>query len=155
MNTALGQWAAGVAAAAVFSAAAMAVTPDGKAKKILSLVCGCVLILAALRPILTLDSLSYAHALASYREQAQALLEQTEKETDRLSRTIIEEECAAYILDKAKEKGEDVGEISVTVQWGGDCWYPVEMHTEKPVSSVLSAVIAAELGIPEERQLCG
>ena len=69
-----------------------------------------------------------------------------------LNRSIIEDKCRAYILDKADEIGAELSEVTVTAQWSSDgYWYP---HEAEIVSSAaddqksrLSDYIQTQLGI--------
>ena len=88
-------------------------------------------------------------------EAARAVAEGAGEEADRLNRTIIERECAAYILDKADALGLAVSSAAVTARWSEEgFWYPWESRAACSESDreTLSAVIEAELGIPAERQ---
>ena len=72
-----------------------------------------------------------------------------------INQTIIERECAAYILDKADALGLAVSSAAVTARWSEEgFWYPWESRAACSESDreTLSAVIEAELGIPAERQ---
>ena len=91
--------------------------------------------------------------MAKYRENALAVSAQGQEISDRLSRTIIEEECRAYILDKAAAMGLQLGDASVTLKWSSQgLWYPVGCRLCGEYSAELENVISAELGIPPEGQ---
>ena len=93
--------------------------------------------------------------MARYGEAARSVAGEAGQEADRLNRTIIELECAAYILDKADALGLAVSSAAVTARWSEEgFWYPWESRAACSESDreTLSAVIEAELGIPAERQ---
>lgn len=159
MTELLGQWIIGLAGAALFSAAAMALTPKGRVRDVTRLVCGVVTALALISPVKQLDMSLYSMNLAQYRQELEKKTEAVTQAGNRLSRAIIQEECCAYILDKAQVLGMDVGNVSVTVKWGDEqeLWYPYEVSLEGAADSAgrqaLARTIEAELGIPEERQV--
>ena len=96
-----------------------------------------------------------AERLARYGEAARAVAEGAGEEADRLNRTIIERECAAYILDKADALGISAADAAVTARWSEEgFWYPWESRVSCPEGgrAALSEAIEAELGIPPERQ---
>ena len=75
---------------------------------------------------------------------------------EELNRAVIEEECAAYILDKAAQCGVSLADAQVTLQWSTDgYWYPyaVRLVTSGAAeNSRLAQTIEADLGIPRARQ---
>ena len=115
-----------------------------------------VLVAAALlSPVVELDMQALPEAIARYGEAARAVADGAEEEADRLNRTIIERECAAYILDKADALGLSASEASVTARWSEEgFWYPWECRVScaEGGRAALSRAIEAELGIPPERQ---
>jgi len=151
------EWVRAIAGAALICAAASALTPKGKVKGILKLVCGIVLIMAMINPLLdgTLPELSLD--LSAYRQKADEIIGEAEEKENGLSRRIIEGEMEAYILDKARSLGATLESVEVAVKWGDEgCWYPheVTITAELPPreKSLISNSIEAELGIPGERQ---
>ena len=114
-----------------------------------------IVLLALISPLYSLDTGALARAMARSRETELALSQQAEQAAQRLSRSIIEEECAAYILDKAAETGITLDAASVTARWDEDgFWYPWEARLDGADGSKkqLAPVIEAQLGIPEARQ---
>ena len=151
----LRQWILGMAGAAALCAAALALTPPGRVQKVQKLVCSMVMLLALISPLYSLDTGALARAMARSRETELALSRQAEQAEQRLSRSIIEEECAAYILDKAGETGVTLDAASVTARWDEDgFWYPwqAQLDGAQDCRRQLAPVIEAQLGIPEARQ---
>ena len=72
MTEALRSWIVGIAGAAMVTAVAMTVTPDGRVKKVVSLVCGLMTVVALIRPIVGFDYGSFSGYLAQYKTEAQA-----------------------------------------------------------------------------------
>jgi len=156
MTETIRNWILSLGGAAVLGALALAITPEGPVRSVVRMLCGVVMALALISPLLRMDMDTYSLSLAEYREKVAGLTGSLEDTRDRLRRTIIEEECAAYIWDKAQELGIQAGQAEVAVKWGDDCWVPWEAHMRFAVSgsqrSALSYILEAELGIPAERQ---
>lgn len=147
------QWVLGLAGAALCCAVLTEITPKGSVKNVVKALCGMVMALALVSPLLKADGGSYALNMAKYRENAQAVSMQGKEISDRLSRTIIEEECRAYILDKAAVLGAELSEAAVTLKWSSEgLWYPVGCRLTGEYSAALETAIAAELGIAPDAQ---
>ena len=142
---------------AVLCAAVTSICPEGNVKKICSLTCSIVMITAALKPLAGFDFNEYAVQLAHYREMGAALTESSQELDNRLNRLVIEEECSAYIWDKAREYGVELTDVSVAAAWSTDgFWYPegavISCPDPAAASQALSGVIERELGILESAQ---
>lgn len=151
----LTEWLRALVGSAVFCALALALCPEGRPKRVLRAACGVVMAAALLSPVVELDMQALPEAIARYGEAARAVADGAEEEADRLNRTIIERECAAYILDKADALGLSASEVSVTARWSEEgFWYPWECRVScaEGGRAALSRAIEAELGIPPERQ---
>lgn len=152
-----GEWVRGIAGAALICAAATALTPRGKVKNVLKLLCGIVLIIAMINPILKQDFLNMSMDMSEYRKQADEIIGKSKENENSLSRTIIEDELETYILDKAKSLNVELKSVEVTVKWGDEgCWYPYEVSLKADIPErekyLISNSIEAELGVPSERQ---
>lgn len=152
-----GSWVRAIAGAALICAAAGALTPKGRVKGVLKMVCGLVLILSILQPLVGSDLGSMSLDISEYRRQAEEITGSAAQKENGLSRAIIEEELNAYILDKAAGLQIPLQAVSVVMKWGeGDCWYPHEVSLTGVLplreKERLTAEIEAELGIPRERQ---
>ena len=96
--------------------------------------------------------------ISEYRREAEELTQGAEKNSNQLSRTIIENELEAYILDKAKEMGEIPTSLALEMKWSSEgYWYPETASINAAGMSVtaknrLKNLIEAELGIPAEKQ---
>jgi hypothetical protein len=136
---------------ALLCAAASALTPRSRVKGVVRLACTLAMTVTLLLPLCRLDMDSYAAALARTRETMRGAGQNGAESADRLRRTIIEQECAAYISDKGLELG--LGEIAVRVlaKWGDAFWYPHEVWLETEPSEALTKWIEGELGVPRER----
>ncbi len=156
MTEALRSWVIGIAGAAMVTAAAMTVTPEGKVKKIVALICGLMTVLVLLKPLTGFDYASFSKYLTQYRNDAEAFSSNIESENENLKRRIIEDKCQAYILDKGKSLGITELAVTVTAEWSEDgFWYPIGAslvtNANGETRDKLSQGIEAELGIsPEE-----
>ena len=156
--SAITAWIRALAGAAVFCAIALALCPEGRPKRVLRAACGVVMAAALLSPALGLDMQALPEAVARYGEAARSVAGEAGQEADRLNRTIIERECAAYILDKAEELGANVSGVKVQAQWNLDgLWVPYSAEIDLPdigsAKAALEGMIQNELGIPAERQM--
>ncbi len=110
-----------------------------------------ILILVMLRPLVTLRLEDLA---VSYDVWEERTAEQTEQLTqDNLSsmEALIEEECSAYISEKAAQLGLTVNaEVLCEVRDGVP--FPAEVTLDIPYNEMLSHTIAADLDIPYEKQ---
>ncbi len=153
MGELLRSWVLGLGGAAVFCAVMTELCPKGQVRTLVKMLCGAVMSLALISPLLKLDTESYSLNLAKYRFEAEAAASEGREAANAWSRTIIEEDCRAYILDKAALLGVDAADVSVTLKWSGEgFWYPVECSMDCGYNSGLAAIIESGLGIAEENQ---
>ncbi len=149
-------WLLTLTAAACISSAALALTPEGAPKRWVKLVCGFVMLLALLSVVRGFDYDAFSLNLAKYRQEGEAIAGKAASDASDRTRFIIERQCEAYILGKARELGADV-EVRVTAGWNeGGVWVPVtaELSGRVPddVRLSLTRVIESELGIASARQ---
>jgi stage III sporulation protein AF len=158
MTAALREWILGLCGAALVCALALAVCPKGRVCAVLRVVCGAVMAIALLKPVIGIDFAAYSEALEKYRTEAEAAAGSVRDRKDILSRTIIEDECAAYILDKAAERNVALSAVKVRAVWSEDgFWYPYEATLSGPGAEkgndMLAEIIEADLGVPRDRQV--
>lgn len=118
---------------------------------------GTALAIAVLGGAVRFDYAAYAASLRREMLAQQPETTQIQAETRRLSRLLIEEECAAYIRDRAQSLGVVLTDVKVTLAWNtSGFWYPVQTELTTPSgsgrSSALSAWIQSELGVAEDAQ---
>lgn len=150
-------WILSLTATALFCSVAMAVVPKGRTAGVLRLVCGIALTLALTAPLLKVDPAEYLAEAASFSQMYREITEAAEEQAESQYRGIIEEESAAYIWDKAERCGIVLTSVSVTAEWDAvtENWLPHTASvslTAETIPAELSAAIAADLGIPVERQ---
>ena len=154
---AIGQWIVGLAASALLTGAALALTPRGRVRNVLKLVTGAVMVIALVSPLTRFNLDLFSVNAEQLREQLRAVQSNVAQAGNELSRDVIEQECAAYILDKAQGLGIKLEAVSVTAKWGDEgVFYPYEAHITARLSpdekGALARAIEAELGIAPERQ---
>ncbi len=155
MTETLRSWVIGIAGAAMVTAVAMTVTPEGKVKKIVALICGLMTVIALLKPVIGLDFAGFSKHLAQYRNDAETFTSEIASENENLTRCIIEERCEAYILDKGNSLGITDLDVAVTLEWSEEgCWFPsganLVTNADTQTRGKLGGSIEAELGIPQE-----
>ncbi len=152
----LRSWILGLAGAAVFCAVITELCPGGSTKKVLKLLCGLVMAMALISPLIKGELPAYSINMAKYRTRADEISASAKESADSYSRAIIEEQCRAYILDKALALGVDVKDASVILRWNdGGFWYPAECTIEAEYNTALAESIESELGLGEESQKWG
>lgn len=152
-----GQWLHAVIYTGVVCSIALMLSPDGRVKNALKILCAVAMCAAIVSPLSELEFDAYSKAMARCKLDAEQYAGQGEQYSKNLNRTIIEDECRAYILDKADETGIELAEVTVTAEWSTDgYWYPqsVRLVTSGPAAenSRLAQIIEADLGIPRTRQ---
>ncbi len=155
MTEALRGWIVGIAGAAMVTAVAMTVTPEGRVKKVVALICGLMTVLALIKPIVGFDYDSFSKNLAQYKSEAAVIAGSIDETNEILTRRIIEDRCATYILDKGASLGITDLEVTVKAVWSEDgYWYPsgasLTTDADESLRRELSRGIASELGIPPE-----
>ena len=152
----LRNWLIGITAAAIVSSVAECLMPDGSVKRIGKFASGLLLMLAIIRPVLTVDYEALAGSIANHRYDVQEYSAALEIENERLKKIIIEDRTGAYIRDRAAELGMD---CSVTVQCRlnkNEQLYPesVTVYGEmtREQENKLMRIIEEELAIPAEKQ---
>lgn len=147
----LREWIISIAIVALGSSIATVLMPKGKLTAILKLCTSIAMAITLLSPIGNFVTEDYAISMARYRELIQSYEQKGSEAADRLSRTIIESECAAYIWDKGQNLGLIIGTVEVLAKWGDGVWYPFEVKIDSDYSQELMKIIELELGVPEER----
>ena len=150
-------WLLGLIAVSLLCGVAEALMPPGPVKRVGRLVCGLALLGAILSPVASLDVeggqrwLEGCLASVSRRE---AELEET---VQNQLRAVIEEEYAAYIVDKAAELGLDCRARVTCAESEEGLYLPVQTELTgvwtAEAQSKLIRVIAEDLGVPAESQI--
>lgn len=157
MAEVLQSWLHAVIYTGVICGIALVITPSGRVKKALTVLCGAAMCAAFISPLADIDLNGYSEALAGFKLEAESFAAEGESYSKNLNRTIIEDECEAYILDKAKNLGVQLDEVEVLAVWSDEgYWYPSEAAIKGSLSHAqrerMSLCIEAELGIGIDKQ---
>lgn len=160
MTEVLRGWILGIVGAAVVTAVVLVVSPDTRAKKVVAVVCGFMMIIALLRPVEGFDYGGFKLNFARLQQQAQDFTEPLNAVNENLTSAIIEERYAAYISDKGATLG--ISDLAVTVEaelYVDGFWYPnrvfVTTEADKSLRDKLAYEIEAGLGIASEELIWG
>lgn len=150
----LKSWILGITAAALAASLAQSLTPEGTVKKVGKLVCGLVLLLAVLRPVVSLDPAALVPDWAALEGLTQNDAEESGEEALKI---LIAQKTGAYIVDKGQSLGCRVTRAAVTVAEDPSGW-PVPWSAAITGSwtgegrQALERAVEEELNIPPERQ---
>lgn len=149
------QWLVGITCAAMITALAEGLAPPGAVQKIGRFTGGLVLLTAVLKPIAAVDGQALSRALTEYRLDLSAYSAQLEEENRALTKSIIEEQSAAYIVDKAAALGLS---CQVRVEADGSGEWPIPWSVtvtgdlDGPAREALTRQIQEDFAIPAQRQ---
>lgn len=150
------KWLTGVICAALMTAIADGLMPKGAVRQVGKLVCALVLLCALLRPMMNVGLADVEREFhgAAGKTQQQTMPEQ---QSSIMMKTLIEQHCAAYILDKAARIGLDC-QVRVECQAAqGGIWLPrsvcITGQMDKEQQDELSTLIRDDLGIAPEHQV--
>lgn len=150
------EWLLGITGAAILAALAEGIMPEGGVKRVGRLVCGLILLLAVLRPVVTLELPSVAQGAQAYWNEIEEQAGRLKEGTDERMKTIIEERSAAYVTDKAAQLGFACrvqvacarGEAGMYLPWSAQ----ITGDLSDVEQSALTQWLQEDLGIPLERQ---
>lgn len=152
----LRQYILAVVAAAILCGLVLTLTGKKSAiGAVAKLLCGLFLSLTLIAPLSGADLLDFASYENFWDYEAEFHAASGRERASDEIKSIITEQCQAYILDKAASLGAD---IQVKIQLSQDDppvpWEILVTGNISPYGkSVLKKAIANELGIPEERQI--
>ena len=155
MTEFLHDWIMHLAAAAIISACAMAITPEGRTKTAVKVVCGVISMMALISPINKIELAAVSVIFEEYRVQAMAVSEDLSGVNEKISKDIIESETASYISEGGKNIGADIQSVSVSAMKKEDgYYYPHDVEIKGDISESdrdkLLQYINDELGISSE-----
>ena len=144
-------WLFGVMAAAMALSILYALVPKGALLTIAKCTGGLVMLLVVVRPLL---ALAPGELHLQYEEWERTIQQQTETYTaanQQEMETLIQEETAAYISEKAAQLGV-VCHPEVTCQVRDGVPFPAEATLDIPKNTALLQIIRTDLGIDEMHQ---
>jgi len=151
MTETLKSWVFGIVGASFITAITQAITPEVRAKRVVAIVCGFVLMLAILSPICAFDYGSLQQSMARYGDDAAAITQQLDAANENIERSIIAERFAAYISDKSAARGVTAASVVVEVEHSDGAWLPASVAIVSDADATQRAAveydIEAALGI--------
>ena len=156
MLDAIKNWIIAIAVSGILVSLIQALMPAGGVKKLSGVICGAVLMLAIMGGILNVKFDTSEFMIADEKEVMNEYSEKLEETNLRLNKSIIEDECRTYILDKAEKLGAHIVAV-VTAQYDSDgsCIpYSVSItgKCSDTIGTALGEYISENLNIPPERQ---
>lgn len=154
MMTGLRSWLLALIATSLMCALADALMPKGAIQRIGRLVCGLVLICTIIAPLDCLDMGEGQNWLARHLTSVELRKETLEQEVNRQMKGIIEQNYAAYIVDKAAQLGV-VCLAQTECQQNDGIYLPFRVEIKGTIPSNLQAelvqIITQDLNVPEEQ----
>ena len=149
-------WLTGITAAAILCALANSLMPEGAVRRVGKLACGLVMLAAVLRPLVEVEALSPGDLLEDYQAQSAVQTQALEEERNTALKSIIEQEFAAYIVDKAAQMGAACT-AQITCRLGEDGVFlpqsaAVQGSFTPQQQEDLARILEEELAIPRARQ---
>ena len=156
MTEAVRQWLLGVACTALLLAVADSLAPEGSVKRVCRMAGRLALLLAAVSPLLRLDSGVLDNMLEEYRTAVRSYEEALEEQNNSFYQTVIGESTAAYIVDKAEKMGISC-QAEVTISYdenGVPCPWEVTARGDwtDEARETLERLLEDDLGVPPQRQ---
>lgn len=153
----LKSWLLSVAAAALVASIAATLSPEGIPQKLAKFSGGLLLLLAMLSPLRALDDRSMEDLAEKYFFDAWETVQIQTPEDQDLVKSIIEQESAAYISDKAAALGVANSQVTVTCRISAEGFPTPEQVTvrgsgEEAAWSALSEAITADFSLGKEAQ---
>ena len=155
MMEAVRGWLLSVIAVSVLCAAADALMPAGAVKRVGRLVCGLVLLGA----VMAVDLAAVEGGqrwLEGYMSSVRTREAELEETVESQMKMIIEQKCAAYIVDKAAQLGLDCTARVECERSEDGVYLPARTETSglwtAGAQEKLIRVIETDLGVPRERQ---
>lgn len=150
----LREWLLSVTAAAILCALAQGLIPPGPVRRVGRLTAGLVMAAALLAPLASLRGVEPEQWLESWQPQKE--VQGLEEQRDETMKSIIEEECSAYIVDKAAQLGAECQVTVVCSSEGEGVFLPWQITVTGDLSpgqqEQLTRQIQEDLGVPPERQ---
>ena len=129
--------------------------PEGGVRRIASVICGLLLAICALSPLLQFDIDTAAQSIARIQMEKETLRTGVEVKNRELVSQIIKQTTQTYILDKAASMGLSV-QAEVEMNDEGSYPYPYRVTLTGACTEAqrrqLARSIEENLGIPAERQ---
>lgn len=157
MMGAVRSWLLAVVSVSLLCAVAGALMPQGAVKRVGRLVCGLVLLAAILSPLTELDVEAGQRWLDSYVSGIGRQETELRETVNNQMKTIIEQEYAAYIVDKAAQLGLSCSARVECRETEEGLYLPVRAEVTGPwtvsAQGRLSQILFEDLGVPVQSQI--
>jgi len=150
-------WILSIVAMSLITAIVVNIVPKGRSRTMTGFVCSLVTIILLVSPIMRIDTTALAQNTRLFDLDVTLPTAELEARQDQLLQSIIQEQTAAYIWDKAQAIGEENLVFTVeTVPLEDGTPVPHGVRIDGTVSGngqrELSRYITDTLGIPADRQ---
>ena len=150
------EWITSIVMVTMLLTVAQSMIPEGRIQKIFSFSGGLVLLIALLQPVLNLDPVDVDFRMETYAEEVRIRQEELTQSVGAEWETIIEQETAAYISDKASELGvQCTAEVTFSYSEEGVA-FPTAATVRGKLTQKqrddLTRILESELAIPKEKQ---
>lgn len=139
-------------AASILVSAIYALLPDGAIRKVLLFAGGIAVFLVAVRPLPLIDWDAVSRNLAIPALAPADYAAELEEANDELTQRYIKQQCEAYILDKAAQKGVALKSAYIILNGAQPVAATVSGTFTKLQREVMSELIEDALGIQTENQ---
>lgn len=150
-------WLLSVIAASLICALADALMPPGAVRRVGRLVCGLVLLGAILSPLTQLDLSGGQRWLEDYLASLDDREAELTETVNSQMKVIIEQEYAAYIVDKAAQMGLTCGVRAECGLSEEGLYLPLRVSVSGALTererAQIAQIIREDLGVPESEQL--
>lgn len=150
----MSEWLIGVTAAAMLAAVARCLMPAGAVRQVGGLVCAMMLLWAVLKPLGPLTGTLVGDLDLSAQMQGREM--QLKQQSEQMLKSLIEQECGTYIVDKAEQMGIDCQVSVACVLDGENVWMPSSVCVTGELSLQqrrdLEQLISADLGVASGQQ---
>lgn len=149
-------WLLALVSVSLLCAVADALMPKGAVRRVGRLVCGLTLVASILTPLARLDLEGSQRWLEDWLAQTRLREEELDRAVGGQLKTLIERDCAAYIVDKAAQLGLDCTARVECERSEDGVYLPARTETSglwtAGAQEKLIRVIETDLGVPRERQ---
>ena len=146
------EYALSLICTALVSAIVMQLLPEGTAGKLLRTICGAVMLLTLLSPLLRMELPDFEGYFEEFSVSGEQIAQTGADMVDQERLVLIKAGLEAYVLERAESLNCPV-RVEIWLDADG---YPDSIHVAGEISEdqrrQLSAILSNELGIPEENQ---
>lgn len=140
-----------------FSGASLYLCPEGRTKRVMSLLCAALMTAAAMKPLGQMNDAQPAYIGTQLAELEERITQDGRETQMLLQRTELEKNCAGYIRNQAGALG--IGALRVEIEFRQEAaggWQPSSVRlygaADEKSMQILQNKICEELGIEKERQ---